>query len=200
MSRFPIPDERLAELAFGEPPTEEERVLLEADPALADELARIEDSLAVTLPPVPPPPPLRQRLMADTADPWWRALEAVTRLVDLSVDGVKAAFRRAREEAWSPWEAMGVDLFHFDGGPITTGADVGLVRAPANHLFLEHRHKGPEHIVVLEGSMHTGGRWLRAGDTDMMGTNSVHEWVSGPDGVVFAVVIFEGVEIPGLSP
>lgn len=146
-----------------------------------------------------PPPALRARLLAETADPWWRSLDALTRLVDLSADAVKGVLQRARTTAWEVWDVMGVELFHFDGGPATAGADVGLVRAPANHLFLEHRHKGPEHVIILEGSMVAGGRELRVGDTDWMGTNSVHEWIAGPDGVVFAVVLYEGIEIPGVS-
>lgn len=194
-----IPADRLAELALGAVPTEAERAALAADPALAAELDELETTLG-ELPltrSLPPPPGLRGRLLADTADPWWRALDAFAAVCDLGVAALKEVFRRARGEAWCPWPETGVELFHFDGGPATAGADVGFVRAAAGHHFPTHEHLGPESVVVMEGELrYADGSRTLPGQVARMGAGSTHDWVAGPEGVVFAVVV-HGVRLLG---
>lgn len=190
-----LSEDRLLELALGGTPTPAEAQALADDPALARAVADLEDLFAVSLQPVAAPAGLRGRLLADTAEPWWRAVDAVSRLVDVGVDELRRVFARAREATWELWPDTGVHLFHFDGGAVTVGADVGLVRAAPGLVFPAHRHVGVERIVVIEGELEDEGRVLRVGDAADRPADSHHTWTAGPDGVVFAVVLFDGIEL-----
>lgn len=143
----------------------------------------------VHLAPVAPPPALRSRLLDATADPWWRATETVSLLVDLPEEEVRGVFAHARRGGWVHDVRTGLELFDFDGGPTVAAADVGIVRAPPAHHFPFHIHQGRERIGVLEGMIHDGTRALVAGAEGDFAVGTAHQWWAGAEGVVFVVVL-----------
>ena len=134
---------------------------------------------------------LRERLLGSVVAPGWRAWRGrVAALWDLGEDAVEAIFQQAqRPLAWSNTDFKGVVAFHLDGGPRTTGADVGLVRVASGAHFPSHSHAGSEEYVVLEGTMRfADGRRESAGDRLYNDASVTHGYVAEGD-VVLAVVV-----------
>jgi anti-sigma factor ChrR (cupin superfamily) len=205
-----IHDDELAELALGTlPPGHAAALARDLDPAaLASEQAAAEAalaSLAVALPPVAPPPGLRDRLMASARGPGRFApfIDRLARLVDLAAARAQELLASlSRPDVWQPSPGPNVRLVHFDGGPACAGADAGFVRLDAGTAFPEHRHLGDETVLVLQGSyLDSGGATIRPGDVIKMPKGSSHHFTAGPDeDLIYAVVVFEGIEIAGIDP
>lgn len=173
---------------------------VETPGALADSLS----ALSLALPRVAPTADLRARLLATAARPehrWAPFTARLARLIDVAHD-------RARELLAAivrpdPWQRLlpGVDLLHLQGGPAVAGADVGFVRVAAGGAFPEHRHLGPERVLILQGGyVDDQGQTARAGDLVELPAGSSHSFVALPgDDLIYAVVV-GGVEFPGLDP
>lgn len=161
------------------------------------EAAAIGAALAGTVRPVAPAPGGLSRLLSAVANPWARALDRFAALVDLPTELAARLLDRAQAGlGWVPGPLPGVTLVHLDGGPATAGADVGIVRIPPEGEFPPHSHLGSEAIVLLEGEyVDSAGYVLRAGDAEMREPGAPHAFRAGPRGVVFAVVLREGIAV-----
>ena len=162
-----------------------------------DDLTELS-ALASALPPVAPSPGTRARLVAALAGPdRFRLFFAdLARRFDLSIDAVAGVVSRIDDpEAWLPSPVPLVRLIHFSAGPALSGADTGLVRIPAGMVFPRHRHRGPELVVVLEGSMYDGGRLYQPGDVSERPADSVHDYQAGPDRDLVFIVAHYGIDL-----
>lgn len=205
----PLHDEELAELALGTLPAAHRDALVrdlgpETVAAAEADAAEALSSLAVALPPVTPPPSLRARLMASVRGPARYApfIDRLARMVDLATDRVQTLLASlARPDVWQPSPGPNIHLVHFDGGPAVATADVGFVKVAAGTPFPDHRHIGDETVLVLQGSFSdSGGATVRAGEIFKMPQDSSHSFTAGPDeDLVYAAVVFGGIEIPGLT-
>ncbi len=164
-----------------------------------EEAERIGDAVAGSLVAIPPPPEGLSRLLSAVANPWVRFLDVVAELVDLPAAAARAILDRA--EAGLGWVAApvpGLELVHFDGGPRTAGADVGLVRLAPGAVHPPHEHLGEEAMVVLAGGyLDSAGYSVVAGQVERRRAGEAHSFVAGPEGVVYAVVLREGVAFLG---
>lgn len=160
---------------------------------------RIGDALAGALVAIPQPPGGLGRLLNAVANPWVRFLDVFAELVDLPAAAARPILDRA--EVGRGWEAApvpGLELVHFEGGPRTAGADVGLVRLAPGALHPLHEHLGEEAIVVLAGGyLDSAGYSVVAGQVERRHAGTPHSFVAGPEGVVFAAVLREGVAFLG---
>ena len=162
----------------------------------AEEVA-VGDALTAALVVAKPSPDGRATLLAAAANPWVRFLGGFAALVDVSREVAERMLDRA--EAGADWVAgplPGVNVVHLAGGQATLGADVGLVRMGPGAVFPPHEHLGVESIVVLAGGYaDRAGYTLVAGDAETRQVGEPHSFVAGPDGVVFAVVLREGIAV-----
>lgn len=203
-----ISDDELAELALGTLPAAHRAALardLGPDRLAAAEADAAETlaSLAVALPPAPLPPGLRDRLLASARGPARFApfIDRLARMVNLAGERVQALLASLAEPAtWKPTPGPNIHLVHFDGGPACAAADAGFVRVAAGTMFPPHRHLGEETVLVLQGSYRdSGGAVVCAGDITKMPQDSHHHFTAGPDeDLVYAVVVFGGIEIDGI--
>lgn len=154
--------------------------------------------------PVAPSASLRSRVLGTVA----RATrlsgfaERLAALFDLGRERSDVLVREAAGSA-AAWQAIpvpGVRLFHFAGGPRVAAADCGLVRLEPGARFPAHRHGGDEWSLVLAGEAEeegSGDRW-QPGDLVHRGAGSVHAYRAvGPEPLVFAVVLYGGIEMEG---
>lgn len=170
------------------------------------EVATVCEALA-TIPagmtPAAPSERLRAAVIAAT-DPAHRYDGFARRVAELfDVDEPKAlAFLHSATDAHTAWDGMpgmeaAVSLLHFDGGPRTAGADVGIVRFTPGLQFPAHDHKGKELQLFLQGRVvdSTGREWL-PGDLSIADTDVRHSFVvDASEPCVIALVLFEGIEI-----
>lgn len=163
------------------------------------EVERIGEALVSSLVAIPPSPAGLNRLLSAVANPWVRFLDAFAEIVDLPVAAARAILDRAEVgRGWEDAPVPGLELVHFDGGPRTAGADVGLVRLAPGAVHPPHEHLGEEAIVVLAGSyVDSAGYTVSAGQSERRKSGEPHSFVAGPEGVVFAVVLREGVAFLG---
>ena len=176
-----------------------------ADPALAAELAAHRDAAAAlgdALPPEPPAPAVRDRLMAsvDAAvapNRWERFAARVAEMFDVSVDKARMFLGWIDEPArWEPSPLPGVQLVHLPGGPAWAGADCGLVRVPAGTRFPWHGHHGEELTLVLAGrAVESGGAELVPGAETVLTAADEHDFVvDEASGDYIFAVRFYGIE------
>ena len=169
---------------------------------LAGELAGQADELfaavALTLPTTRPAPSSRSRLLDALAPAWHRYEAAFASLIDLDVAQARAILDGAEAaQRWTDGPVNGVSLFHIDAGPGRAGADVGLVRLGAGVMFPPHAHLGSEQILMLDGGyLDSAGYELAAGSAEQRQVGAEHHFVAGPNGCVFAVVLYDGVAFP----
>ena len=145
-----------------------------------------------------PRSPDRARLLASAVRPGWEPwTNRVAQLWDLSAEQVEGEFRRAGfPREWEPSPVPQVDAFHLEGGPATTGADVGLVRIPSGYSFPPHSHSGTEEYVVLQGVMRfSDGHREYPGDRVRHDSSVTHSYVAEGD-VVVAIVMRGGLTPP----
>lgn len=164
----------------------------------AEEAERVVAALALGVAPVAPPAEGLDRLLAAVANSWVQMLDAFARLVDLPRDHAERLLNRAeRGLDWGPGPLPGMGLVHLAGGPATAGADVGIVRLPPDFAFPPHSHLGPESVLILEGDyVDSAGYVLAGGQEESREPGTPHAFRAGPKGVVFAVVLREGIEVP----
>ena len=151
-----------------------------------------------------PTPSLRQRLLADAAAPSRRFASFFGQLSELFDWGdaeLSALFERAAAPgAFAASPIPRVELLHLTGGPRVAHADNGLVRIAAGARFPEHRHLGPERVLVLAGRYldEQSGRVYAPGDLHAMVPGSAHAYVALPDSeLLLAVSVVTGVDVDG---
>lgn len=171
--------------------------------ALAD--AELVAALADTLPARAPTSALRDRLLRSVSSArlrWAPLFGKLGALFDLDEAALGDMAERASiASEWQPGPLPGVALFHLEGGSAIAGADAGLVRVDAGLHFPEHRHLGEERTLILEGeALESSGVVRRPGDALNMPADSRHAFrVSAERPLVYALVLFGGVEIGGLK-
>jgi anti-sigma factor ChrR (cupin superfamily) len=197
-------DDQLWELALGMLSPEEraavERHLAECA-ACRDELSHASEMLAMValdLPPVEPPPALRDRLLASTAGRFVGVIDRVAELFDLTRDAVVSLLGSLPTADWQPSGIPGVDLIHVTPGPRVAGADAGFIRFQPGTQFPLHRHVGDEVMLILEGEVvENDGRRGHPGDAMYREAGSSHAFVVGESGCLAAVLLVGGIEING---
>lgn len=122
-----------------------------------------------------------------------RMARRLGKFFDLGRDRISELLASARDPQASPWEPIpvpGVRLLHFGGGPAVAAADCGLIYLAAGATFPEHRHKGDEWSLILQGSIEeTGGRRYEVGDVGFAPAGSSHALrVVGDSDVLLAVI------------
>jgi putative transcriptional regulator len=198
--------DRLPELALGTLPDAERDALraeVAASPELQRELELLTEALARTaeaLPPLAPSPAARARLLESLSGPdRFRPFFAeLARRFDLTVEAVRGLLARIdHPAAWEGSAVPWVKLIHFEGGPALAGADAGFVRVGAGTRFPRHAHQGRELAFVLEGRMIQGARTFGPGDIDDVGTETVHDYVVGPEADLVVMVWHHGITLTG---
>jgi anti-sigma factor ChrR (cupin superfamily) len=175
-----------------------ERQLRES-PELQRELDELTVALAqvvVSLAPVDPSPDTRTRLL-DTvagADRFAPFLAPLGRILDLSVEAVRAVLARIDEAAaWLP-ALPGVQLMHFDAGPQMRTADAGLIRLAPGASFPRHRHLGHEVNYVLEGAMCDGDQVHGPGAVVVYDEHSEHLYTAAPERELVLMTVHHGIQ------
>jgi anti-sigma factor ChrR (cupin superfamily) len=106
--------------------------------------------------------------------------------------------RAAHAHPWRRTLLPGVRTFELRGGAIGAGGRSRLIRFGAGIRFPKHRHRGEEHVLVLEGSYtDEAGHEVRAGDEQRMPAGSEHELRVGPSRDCVAAVRDHGIELTG---
>ena len=159
--------------------------------------------LALAAAPVRPSASLRERLLEATRTETAFAgyVDRLCELLDLGVDRVREILGevdRVDTDAWEDSRTPGMRLLHFDGGPRVAEADCGLVHFVPGEEFPHHRHVGDEWSLILQGAVQEhDGRVSLPGDVLHRPAGSVHSFRAvGDEPLVFAVVVFEGIERP----
>jgi anti-sigma factor ChrR (cupin superfamily) len=81
------------------------------------------------------------------------------------------------------------------GGPRSADATCYLAHFAAGLSFPDHRHRGHEAVLLLEGSYtDRNGRVFRSGDSHEMTEGSEHGFVVAPDEPCIAAARHHGIE------
>lgn len=174
---------------------------LAADPALAAELATLEDAAVALAAPVPPPAAVHARLLASIGGgPFERFSAQIASMFDVTVERARELLGlMARPASWEP-AAPGVDLVHVAGGPACAAADCGFVRLAPGAAFPVHTHAGEEVSLILAGQLRdrTSGRIYRTGDEIVERTKLAHDVACEGDApCLYAARVMNGIEIAG---
>jgi quercetin dioxygenase-like cupin family protein len=161
----------------------------------AGELERLPELLS----PLTPGGHSLGRLMQAIAEPPLRYApfyDRLGRLWDLSEERVVDVLSRARDpREWRRAPLRGLKLLRLEGGPRAASANCYLAHFAAGLRFPEHRHRGHESLLLLEGSYTDGGgRTYRSGDAHEMGEASQHGFVVASDEPCVAAVRHHGIE------
>jgi putative transcriptional regulator len=167
------------------------------------ELAVLDEvyaSLALALPPVPPPADLRRRILheAERGGRFEAVYARVAGVLDVAREKARELLAWIDDPGrWGPGPA-GVQLIHLPGGPAVAGANCGFVRMAAGSHFPLHRHGGPEHVLVLQGGfLDDDGRVYQRGDEAWKPAGSEHQFDALPDcDLIYLVVLEGGLTIP----
>ena len=197
-------DDRISELLLGDV-TDGEREALEAHVAAcarcAGELTRAADAfaaLALALPAEPPPPSLRERILADARPPRLGAmLDKLASLFDISSAKARALLDRIDDPAsWMAGPVPDSWVLMADGcGPKVAGAFCGFVKMGPSVKWPAHKHLGREYMLVLDGgfTQHDGVE-VHPGDVHIMEEGSSHGFTIFPgETCIAAAVVFGGV-------
>jgi anti-sigma factor ChrR (cupin superfamily) len=196
--------ELLAEYVLGSLPEGERRQVraeLEASPALAsaaDALTEDLASLASLLPPLAPAGATRARLLHSLAgaDRFSAFVAEIARRFDMAAGAVRQLLTRVDDpRCWEPSPLPGVTLIHFQAGPALAGADAGFVKLAAGTAFPRHRHLGAEMGMVLEGTLHDGGKAYGPGEVIEYPEGSAHDYAAGPGRDLLMMVAHRGIEL-----
>lgn len=154
-----------------------------------EEASELLEAMVATLPPVQPSTSARHRLLR--AARLSKFTGPLATLFDIGLTQAADYLRALTDGSLGSAFIPGASLRHFAGGASTAGADVGFVEVAPDLAFPAHTHHGEERNLVLEGSLiEPDGTIYRAGDTFSHGAGTHHVFRSGPDGLVFAVVVW----------
>jgi predicted ChrR family anti-sigma factor len=145
---------------------------------------------------------LRERVLASARGGGRLAqfAERVAALLDVAVDAARSLLDKIDDPSSWGEGPLGTGLIHLTPGPAAAAANAGFIRIAAGVDFPHHRHLGEERIMVLQGSYQdSDGTILRRGDVSIKPAGSEHSFrvLPGVD-LVYLVVLFEGVVIPGV--
>jgi quercetin dioxygenase-like cupin family protein len=123
-------------------------------------------TLAAAIPPVEPPPRVRDALLAAVADP-----RAADRAAAAQLPGV--TFRFAGDGGFVAGKSPGVwvRMLHVDRARRQFTC---LLRLDPGASYPSHPHDGPEECLVLEGDVTIGGVRMRAGDYQRVESGTAH--------------------------
>jgi putative transcriptional regulator len=205
-------DDRLADLVVGDVDDDERRVLethIAGCSRCARELAAAVDAfaaVALALPPEPPSPALRARILGDAQPPRLaRMRDKLAALFDITAHKARALLDRLDDDsAWEPGPTPGSWVMLIDGGgPRVAGAFCGFVKMDASVNWPHHKHLGREFMLVLSGGFRQhDGVEVHEGQLHVMEQGSVHGFTIFEDEpCISAAVVFGGVEFltPGVS-
>ena len=143
-----------------------------------------------------------QRLLGAVAElplryaPFFRRLSTLWQVPEELV--VRELTRAKRAKSWQRTLLPGLKTFDLalEGRP--EGEHARLLHFAPGVRFPKHRHRGPESVLVLEGSYaDANGLEVRAGDLQSMPTNSEHELCILGELPCVAAVSEHGVEFTG---
>jgi hypothetical protein len=184
-------------------PALEALALLDAGATPEASLALL-DALADAAPPLAPSAVARARLLAALDGPERLAplVPRIARWSDLAADAVRAVLARLHDPAaWTPGPLPGVELLHFEHGPLAAGLDTGFVRFAPGTRFPRHRHAALEVNLVVEGALHDDdGRVYGPGEALERGPGTEHAFATAPDVPTVVFVAQSGFEIVGPHP
>jgi putative transcriptional regulator len=126
----------------------------------------------------------------------------VAEMFDLALEKVDALFDTLEEpKNWVPGPGGGNELYFVPRGPRLAAAEAGFVRLDPGLHFPQHVHLGQEITLILQGELteQPSGQHCKAGDCFVREGGSEHSFIVGPGGCLFAVVVFGGVNFPGLG-
>lgn len=123
----------------------------------ADIVAR----LSAVIPPVAPPPRVKDALMA--------------RIAPAPTSGLRFRFASDGEFRPSPFPGMTIRMLNLDRERRQFSA---MIRLEPGAKYPSHAHDGPEECVVLEGELLVGGVRMKAGDYQRAesGTEHADQW------------------------
>ena len=155
--------------------------------------------LALSAEPIPPPPALRDRLVAQLKGPARLACFTgrVAELFDLGRDRVAEIFRLFEgEDRWIPM-FPGAAFIDLEGGPALGSATAGIVRIAPGLGFPSHTHVGEEQVFVLQGEfVDSHGARVGPGELAVMRDGSSHAFeVVSEQELLYAVVVGK-IEFP----
>ena len=103
------------------------------------------------------------------------------------------------DDVWDRGAALGVDVFHFTGGPKVRDAITGFIRMSPGGTFPEHEHVGDEAVLVMTGTIaDSGGTLYQPGDVARMSAGSRHSFRAvGQTRLLLMTVVQRGVIIDG---
>jgi putative transcriptional regulator len=154
----------------------DERVELQArletlTPDERSEVARLYEAatvLALSVPPLEPPPQVRERILEAARKPSrYTAWAADATWIDTGLPGVRARI-------------LAVDR--------TRSLVTLMIRAEPGSVYPSHKHHGPEECLVISGSVVIDGRVLRAGDFHHADEDSVHGEITTTEGAEVLVI------------
>jgi anti-sigma factor ChrR (cupin superfamily) len=190
-----------SELALLPSLPEEAAAHLSRCPQCSEEIAAAREAwaaLPATFSTRKPSEVVLERILSSIA-PWKRLIEQMASMFDMAKERIQKLVDSWNDATqWETTPFPGVQLMHFQAGPACAGADTGFVRiAPGAELPM-HTHLGEELSLILEGSVDLGnGRTARAGEEVRELTGTSHGLRAGEGGCVFAVRLYEGIEING---
>jgi len=161
--------------------------------------ARAVDRLPELLSPLAPGADGLGRLMQAVAEPPLRYApfyDRLGQLWDLPEDRIVAVLERSRDEReWRRAPLPGLKLLRLEGGPRAATANCYLAHFAPGLSFPEHRHKGHESVLLLEGSYtDRSGTVFRSGDVHEMTEGSEHGFVVASDEPCIAAACHHGIE------
>jgi quercetin dioxygenase-like cupin family protein len=180
--------------------------LMAASPSLRREVDEAAEALALAaeaLPPLPPSPSARARLVdaLGGVDRFAPFLDDLTRLFELPAAAIRGLLARIDGQEWETAvlgvPLQGAELFHFAVGPnlAATGAAGGVLRLRPEVVFPQHSHHGNETTFVLEGGYCVDGRVHGPGSTIEMSAGSQHDYRSAPGRDLVLMVLHRGITI-----
>jgi hypothetical protein len=161
----------------------------------AEELRRLPELLS----PLAPGGDGLGRLMRAVAEPPLRYApfyERLGHLWDLPEQGVASVLERARDDGeWRRAPLPGLKLLRVEGGPRVAEANCYLAHFAAGLKFPEHRHRGHEAVLLLEGSYtDREGTLFRSGDLHEVGEGCEHGFIVASDEPCIAAACHHGIE------
>jgi putative transcriptional regulator len=133
----------------------------------------------------PPPPALRDRLLASMNRPGrhGRYADRLARMFDLPIDKAeKLAAKLDDPDAYTPFFVPGVEVMNVEAGPKYANAIALIAKIPPGVQFPHHTHRGEETMFVLAGGFKEdkGGSEVWRGDELVSADGSDHSFVALP--------------------
>jgi anti-sigma factor ChrR (cupin superfamily) len=122
----------------------------------------------------------------------------LAQLFDLPEADVERELGRARRQGFSLTLVPGVRSFTLRAGGRRHGKRARLLRLAPGAELPCHRHRGPERVLVLEGSYRdSNGTEVRAGGEQLMPAHSEHGLRASRHGPCVAAVVEQGIDFTG---